>query len=355
MKAKMVFRKRFTIKVLIVIVSLVAVTHLLVPQLASERGSNSVLPSSLIDPDAHRELQQQQATDERQKVDSEITLVPEMVQNTTLLIIINTIPSHFERRDVLRKTWAKQSHRKFPANHTNTSDLVSDSDVTVSISYFFMLGFDGYSSIDDSVKRESIVHKDILRVNLIETYRSMVNKIILAFEWVTTLDMKPHFVVKADHDVYVKIPELEEWSNTFSASFPSRFYAGYVERNAAVQRQFKSPWYVSRKHFNQETYPPYCLGPFYVFSWNFFLELVNATKTVKPFPVEDAYMAVVAQKLGVEPFNTGTELFNRNRILNRIVLRTPEFKLKIPPGIVLGDSLSNAAIMRIDRLYKQAM
>lgn len=341
----MVSKKRFALKALVTMVTLVIVgyVYLLTPQSATVRKSNEITTFQL-ESSAFQELK---STRQRNKVDSVFTLVPELPKYTTLLIIITTVPYEIKRRSILRQTWAKQSSWTFAANN---SDSLPDSVDIVNITYFFMMGFDGYSPVDERVQRESTVHRDILRVNLTETYRGLINKILLTFKWVSTLDMKPLFIAKADHDVYVKMPELASWLQKFSRS-PWKVYAGFIIRKATAKRDIKSPWYVSKQHYRGIAWPPYCRGPFYLFSRDLFLDVVNATKVIKPFPVEDVYMAVLAKSVGVNPLETGRVLFNDSRRLNRRVLQTPLDEMKVPSGIVLGDSLCSEAILRIHRVY----
>ena len=101
-------------------------------------------------------------------------LIPEVPKNTTLLIAISTIPSKFERRETLRGTWAKHTSLYLT---DNTTSAAKPHDIM--ISYFFTVGFAGNPSIDNDTERESGIHKDILRVNLNESYRGIVTKICL--------------------------------------------------------------------------------------------------------------------------------------------------------------------------------
>ena len=278
------------------------------------------------------------------EVNSVFTIVPELPHNLNVLLIINTIPLETERRNILRQTWARQSSWTLESQSS-----FPDSGDIVDIGYFFMMGFHGNPCIDQSVKDESQIHRDILRENLTESYRGLINKVILTFEWVTNLDTKPRFIVKADHDIYVKIPELATW--LLITPTPTKLFAGFVIRNARVIRAIQSPWYLSKEDYSEEFFPTYCRGQFYIFSQDLFLHVVNASKVTKPFPVEDAYMALLVNKMGVDPYDSERLLVNDKQPLNDEVLNTPEDKIKIPTGIVLGDSLSSAAIKVIHRVY----
>lgn len=341
---RFVSRRRFVVNALIIIIvtSMVIIARFLAPQSVYLQRS---LTLSNLESSASSKGQ---PTPKPGKDDSMFTLLPEKLQNSTLLIIINTVPNAIDRRNTLRQTWAKQSSWTIVPN---SPDSLPASGSVVNITYFFMMGYAGYAPVDEIVERESSLHKDILRVNVIDTYRSMVNKILLTFEWITTLDIKPHLIAKADHDVYVKTPELATWVQKTDNISLSKLYTGFVKEGAEVQRDILSPWYVSEEDFEQKIFPPYCLGPFYVFSRDLFLDLVTASKVIKPFPVEDSFMAVLAKSLSVDPLYTGSDLFNADRKLNSVVLQTSENKLQIPSGIVLGDSLSPASINLIHRIY----
>ena len=54
----------------------------------------------------------------RETKNSALTLIPIIPDDINLLIIINTIPSKFERRHTLRETWAKQASFPIAANST---------------------------------------------------------------------------------------------------------------------------------------------------------------------------------------------------------------------------------------------
>ena len=338
-------KKILALKVLILLMIMILIyltikAKLKAPQPSSLRRSYEVTNERFRDEKSKFHQSQRQIAE----VNSVFTIVPELPYNLNVLLIINTIPLESERRNILRQTWARHSSWTLESQSS-----FPDSGDIVDIGYFFMMGFHGNPCIDQSVKDESQIHRDILRVNLTESYRGLINKVLLTFEWVTDLDTKPRFIVKADHDIYVKIPELATWLLNTPTSM--KVYAGFVNRNTHVIRVIQSPWYVSKEDYSEEFFPPYCGGPFYIFSQKLFLHVMNASKVIKPFAVEDAYMAVLVKKMGVEPHDSGRYLVNWDRTLNDEVLKTPEDKIKIPSGVVLGDSISSVAMKLIHRVY----
>ena len=169
---------------------------------------------------------------------------------------------------------------------------------------------------------------------------------MLTFEWITSLDAKPRFIIKADDDVYIKLPDLARWLK--ENHLPAKLYAGYVHRRVEVIRSKKSPFWV--KQYKNKYFPSYCAGPFYILSRDVFLDVVRTSKVTKVFPIEDAYIGVLVNKIGVTPKDTDRSLFNWNRRTN---YETLEAKLneQFPSGIVLGDSLSSEAIQQLHRFY----
>ena len=212
------------------------------------------------------------------------------------------------------------------------------------IAYFFAIGFERNPCIDKEIEKESTIHGDILRVNSTETYRDLVTKLLLTYEWVVAMDIKPDFIVKADDDIYVKIPNLVRWLQE-NSNPPTKLYAGLVLRNIEVIRDPKNRWYLSEQEYQEKFYPEYCKGLFYILSGDLFPGIVNASKETEPFPIEDAYIALLVKKIGVTPKSTGRDFFNN------IVPNSPQMKVQLPTGVVLGDSLSSEAIKLIHRAY----
>lgn len=62
------------------------------------------------------------------------------------------------------------------------------------------------------------------------------------------------------------------------------------------------------------------MGLFYVFLWDFFLDLVIVLKVIKFFFVEDFFMVVLVKSLSVDFFYMGSDLFNVDCKFNSVVL-----------------------------------
>ena len=263
--------------------------------------------------------------------------MPNIPKNTTVLIIIPTTPSKFERRNTLRETWAKRI-----SFYVNTSS--SSPEGIMRIAYFFAIAFERNPCIDKEIERESAIHGDILRVNLTETYRDLVTKLLLTYEWVVAMDIKPDFVVKADDDIYVKIPNLV---NRLQENSTTKLYAGKLIKFGPVIRNPEHRWYVSKQQYPERFYPDYCEGHLYILSGDLLPGIVNASKETESFPIEDSYIALLLKKIGVTP--KGWDFFNLATKRNKILISSTQ--IKVPTGVVLGESFSSEEIKLIHRAY----
>ena len=106
-----------------------------------------------------------------------------------LLVIIKTIFAHFDRRTVIRETWAarKNYHNSF-----------------VHVLFFFELAENKH--IQESIERESAVCKDIVQyASQFPDHSNVTLKLSVAAEWVKDFCPQTKFVLVADDNVVVDI------------------------------------------------------------------------------------------------------------------------------------------------------
>jgi len=175
----------------------------------------------------------------------------------------------------------------------------------------FMLG----RSEDDrkvgvEIRQEAGFYNDILQVNSTDNYQNLIIKVLSGFRWVFT-QVKPQFILKADDDVYIRLPRLMPWLNE---SKRDNFYGGDINRapllspgwlsnkGPPVRRKIDTQVNaITRDCYMEDYFPPYSAGPFYVLSANTMSSLFQNMRKWKVFPVEDAYMGVLARASGLKP------------------------------------------------------
>ena len=111
--------------------------------------------------------------------------------------------------------------------------------------------------------------------------------------WLASV-MGVQVIVKVDDDIYLHIPKMIWWLKMI--------YDGKVQDwvEFKVIRDPKHKWFVSEQFLNDSWIPPYCNGPFYILSKSAFLGLlkVSSYEGLTHFPLEDAYIGILARTVG---------------------------------------------------------
>ena len=238
---------------------------------------------------------------QKQKTDNKTQIVQET--NGLLLMLIISAPFHLNERQVVRQTWlsylVNNSRSLGPSNVRAFKDPTDAANDLV-IHYWFVCGhyYDKESDIEGAVKNESNVYGDILKLEYTESYVLLVHKTLSSLRFASKMDVR--FVLKIDDDVYLHFPRMIWWLRT--ASLPEKLYGGYLLTKAKPIRKPLHKWHVSKQHYNKTYFPPYCNGPFYFMSRAVVLEVLEASFTEgSSFPLEDVFIGILAQKVGVKP------------------------------------------------------
>ena len=228
-----------------------------------------------------------------------------------LIIFITSVPFHIERRLSIRQTWLSLLVNNTIArgrSSIRTMKNPSNASNNLVIHYWFVCGHDTKVEVESAVRNESAVYGDILRLEYTETYSLLAFKTMSSLWLASTMDVK--FIVKVDDDVYLHVPKMIWWLKT--SSLPENLYAGCVQYGAIIIRNPKHKWFVSEQFLNGSWFPPYCGGPFYILSKSALLELlkVSLNEGLTPFPLEDAYIGILAKRVGIAPLQ-----LNRKHVL----------------------------------------
>lgn len=211
---------------------------------------------------------------------------PELCKNRTplLVLMVTVAPHDVEARNAIRQTWGNQS--------------VVQGEVVLTL---FMLGLaSGGDAEHKLLARENLKHGDLIQSNFLDTYNNLTIKTMVIMDWLATRCPTAAYAMKVDSDMFLNIDNLV--ITLQKPDTPKKDYlTGYLMVDRPVVRSKDSKWFVSEELFPEATYPTYTLGMGYVFSNDLPGKLVEASKTIRPFNIEDAYVGMCMKKLGLSP------------------------------------------------------
>lgn len=199
-----------------------------------------------------------------------------------LLILVTSAPGNSEPRQVIRSTWAA---REGPAPPQWQA--------------VFLVGQTADAGAAREIQREQQAFGDLLVGNYLDAYRNLTLKVMHGLKWAAER-CRPRYVLKTDDDCFVNtawLPAFLQEHNRVRAGL----YAGslFSREKRQVIREPSSKWYVSRQDYRPEEYPPYASGIGYLLSLDAAQRLLGAAERVRPIPVEDAYVGILAEEAGI--------------------------------------------------------
>ena len=214
-------------------------------------------------------------------------------KNMKYLVYVFTAPANFEHRQNIRRTWGNNALFK-----NQTGKVV------------FLLGNVIKKDVQNKIKEEIKLNRDIVQEDYIESYFNITFKGILALRWLNDNCKNVKYVIKLDDDNFLNIFKAIELMSVLDKKNPTdvsrSFYCVRHRNGDLVNRYPKHKWYVSEKQYKPKRYPMYCDGPVLMYTRDMVGELYNASFHVPFIPIEDAYTT------GLLPNKIGGVRFNQN-------------------------------------------
>ncbi|XP_063797591.1 beta-1,3-galactosyltransferase 2-like [Pseudophryne corroboree] len=189
-------------------------------------------------------------------------------------------------RQAIRQTWGKE-------------DFVFG----VKILRLFLLGHDKKLTInsEQALMNESQEYHDIIQQDFLDTYLNLTIKVMMGFIWVATYCPQATYVMKTDSDMIINTEYLV--NKLLKPNQPPRtnYFTGCLMENYHPIRDKNSKWYMSPDIYPDNKYPPFCSGTGYVFSGDLAQKIVNISSIIRWLPLEDVYIGLCLDKLGVKP------------------------------------------------------
>ncbi|XP_026233326.1 beta-1,3-galactosyltransferase 2-like [Anabas testudineus] len=202
-------------------------------------------------------------------------------QKPFLVLMIPVAPNNRRHRDIIRNTWGGE----------NLFSKV--------VKLFFLLGRhigEGAENLQIQLLQESKEHQDLIQSDFMDCYKNLTIKTMVMLEWLDSYCANASYAMKVDSDIFLNVPNLV---NMLSTAPKTNYMTGLVTKDAAVLRDPKSKWYLPVDLYPNSQYPHYVLGLGYVFSMDLPKKLVEASKHVKALYIEDVYLGLCMQYLGI--------------------------------------------------------
>lgn len=220
-------------------------------------------------------------------------LFPQFCTDLFLLIMVPSRPSTVDNRNAIRLSWGNV-HGKLQKYHQG---LIRNSQFKYQV--IFLMGCSSSTKINGIVAEESRIFRDILRLNYSDNYKNLSTKTVLSISWIAW-KCAPKFLLKADDDTFVNVHRIVNWLMKLDHTV---LYAGKVNKDARVKRNPKERYYVSYGDHPANYYKPYCAGGGYILRGKILKNISVASQIINPIVNEDAYVGMLADFLGIKPYD----------------------------------------------------
>lgn len=127
--------------------------------------------------------------------------------------------------------------------------------------------------------------------------------------WLATHCPNASYTMKVDADIFVNVFYL---IRRLSSSPRQGYITGSVIGDGKPRRDSNSKWQITEELYPEDSFPPYVSGAGYVFSTDLAARISWASRFVRMIPLEDVYVGLCLNVLGVRPVYSRSLLTLRN-------------------------------------------
>ncbi|XP_048065208.1 N-acetyllactosaminide beta-1,3-N-acetylglucosaminyltransferase 3-like isoform X1 [Megalobrama amblycephala] len=206
-----------------------------------------------------------------------------------LLLVIKSSPENYNRREVLRKTWAEERLYK-----------------GVWIRRVFIIGTTktGYEKrrLNKMLRLENNENKDILQWDFNDSFFNLTLKQILFLEWMERWCPNARFLLNGDDDIFANTFNMVEYLQGQEDNDGGKhLFTGHLIQNVGPIRHSSSKYYIPVQVRESESYPPYCGGGGFLLSGFTAKTIYKMSHSVILLPIDDVYMGMCLEKAGLKP------------------------------------------------------
>ncbi|XP_069618297.1 beta-1,3-galactosyltransferase 2-like [Ranitomeya imitator] len=219
-------------------------------------------------------------------------------QKPFLVIMVLVQSQDLASRHTIRETWGNES--------------IYD----VEVVRIFLVGLPQIvpERVQDMLEEESRIFGDIIQQDFMDTYYNLTLKTLMGMEWVTKFCPSASYVMKIDNDMFLNVNYLIH--NLLYPNIPVRtnYFTGDIAKNTGPLRDKAYKWYVPPEVYPNDTYPPYCKGPGYVFSADIAKNIYDIAQEIRVIPMEDSFIGICLYELHIPLSEPPRGVFNTNRL-----------------------------------------
>ncbi|XP_029308697.1 lactosylceramide 1,3-N-acetyl-beta-D-glucosaminyltransferase A-like [Cottoperca gobio] len=219
-------------------------------------------------------------------------------KDVLLLLFVKTSPENIERRNAIRSTWGNETY------------IQNALGVTVKV--VFALGapqarkeepsWTKRFHLQEQLIHEDRLHGDLIQQDFLDSFHNLTLKLILQFHWTHSHCAHARFLMTADDDIFVHIPNLVSYLRDVSSRSVTDFWVGRVHRGAPPIRSKDSKYFVPYEMYQWLSYPDYTAGAGYVVSSDVADKIYQATLTLNAsLYIDDVFMGICGITVGVSP------------------------------------------------------
>lgn len=206
--------------------------------------------------------------------------------DTFLLMIIKSIATQHDRREVIRKTWGREQ--------------VLDGKRVKTV---FLLGTPSNEAEKANhqklVEYEDYIYGDIIQWDFTDSFFNLTLKEIHFLKWFDTYCPNVPYIFKGDDDVFVSVENILEFLE--STRNLKNLFVGDVIFKAKPIRKKDSKYFIPTVLYNNTLYPPYAGGGGFLMDGPLARRLYVASESLELFPIDDVFLGMCLEVLQVRP------------------------------------------------------
>nr|XP_020468119.1 UDP-GlcNAc:betaGal beta-1,3-N-acetylglucosaminyltransferase 7-like [Monopterus albus] len=209
-------------------------------------------------------------------------------EDVHLLMVVKSVIEQHDRREAVRKTWAKE--RTMDGKKIKTLFLLGSP----------VAGKDTHN-LQKLIEYEDQIYGDILQWDFMDTFFNLTLKEVNFLKWFDIYCSGVQFIFKGDDDVFVNTYNLLEFIHTrVEERKEVDLFVGDIISNATPIRNKKSKYYIPKELYDAP-YPPYAGGGGFLVSAQLARKLFVASEELQVYPIDDVFLGMCLQKLKLAP------------------------------------------------------